>query len=101
MSALMGREVGVNTQINAHTLPQLRELMDIIIDAGCHNWQLAITTAMGNAADHPDMLLQPWQMLDVMPLLAELAVEGGHAGCSCSRRAISAISDRMNRPCAM
>jgi len=54
--------------------------MDIIIDAGATNWQLAITTAMGNAADHPDMLLQPWQMLEVMPLLAELAVEGRKRG---------------------
>ena len=37
-------------------------------------------TAMGNAADHPEMLLQPWQMLEVMPLLAELAVEGRKRG---------------------
>lgn len=75
-----GLEVGVNTQINALTLPQLRELMDVIIEAGCHNWQLAITTAMGNAADHPELLLQPWQMLEVMPLLAELASEGRERG---------------------
>ena len=75
-----GLEVGVNTQINAWTLPELRELMEIVIAAGCHNWQLAITTAMGNAADRPDMLLQPWQMLDVLPLLAELAAEGRERG---------------------
>ncbi len=37
-------------------------------------------TAMGNAADHPELLLQPWQMLEVMPLLAELAVEGRKRG---------------------
>ena len=54
--------------------------MDVIIEAGATNWQLAITTAMGNAADHPEMLLQPWQMLEVMPLLAELAVEGRERG---------------------
>jgi radical SAM protein with 4Fe4S-binding SPASM domain len=54
--------------------------MDIIIDAGATNWQLAIMTAMGNAADHPELLLQPWQMLEVMPLLAELAVEGRKRG---------------------
>lgn len=71
-----GLSVGVNTQINALTLHQLPELMDIIIDAGSHNWQLAITTAMGNAADHPELLLQPWQMMDVLPLLADLARQG-------------------------
>jgi radical SAM protein with 4Fe4S-binding SPASM domain len=75
-----GLSAAVNSQINAYTLPQLRTLMDVIIEAGAINWQLAITTAMGNAADHPDMLLQPWQMLEVMPLLAELAVEGRERG---------------------
>ena len=75
-----GLSAGVNSQINAYTLPQLRELMDVIIEAGATNWQLAITTAMGNAADHPEMLLQPWQMLEVMPLLAELAIEGRERG---------------------
>src|ERR1044072_4484976 len=35
---------------------------------------------MGNAADHPDLLLKPWQMLEVMPLLAELATEGRKRG---------------------
>jgi radical SAM protein with 4Fe4S-binding SPASM domain len=75
-----GIEVGVNTQINRETLNQLPALMDIIINAGAHNWQLAITTAMGNAADHPELLLQPWEMLDVLPLLAKLAVDGRKRG---------------------
>lgn len=75
-----GLSASVNSQINAYTLPELRELMDVIIEAGATNWQLAITTAMGNAADHPEMLLQPWQMLEVMPLLAELAVKGRDRG---------------------
>ena len=75
-----GLSSAVNTTINTRSLPQLRELMDIVIDAGATNWQLAIMTAMGNAADHPELLLQPWQMLEVMPLLAELAVEGRKRG---------------------
>lgn len=75
-----GLQVGVNTQINRETLHQLPELMDIVIDAGANNWQLAITTAMGNAADHPEMLLQPYDMLEVLPLLARLAEEGRERG---------------------
>lgn len=75
-----GLEVGVNTQINALTLPELPALMDVIIEAGANNWQLAITTAMGNAADHPEILLQPWRMLEVLPLLAELAEAGRERG---------------------
>jgi radical SAM protein with 4Fe4S-binding SPASM domain len=58
----------------------LREIMDLIIDAGATNWQLALTVAMGNAADRPELLLQPWQLLELMPLLAELAVEGRRRG---------------------
>ena len=70
----------VNTQINVESLPQLRDIMDLIIDAGATNWQLAITVAMGNAADRPELLLQPWHMLELMPLLAELAEEGRARG---------------------
>lgn len=75
-----GLSTAVNTQINARSLPQLRALMEVVIEAGATNWQLALTTAMGNAADRPDLLLQPWQMLDVMPLLADLAEEGRRHG---------------------
>lgn len=70
----------VNTQINTRSMPQLRELMELVIDAGATNWQLAITVAMGNAADHPDLLLQPFHMLELMPLLAELSLEARERG---------------------
>lgn len=75
-----GMASSVNTQINALSMPQLREIMDLIIEAGATNWQLAITVAMGNAADRPELLLQPWHMLELMPLLAELAEEGRRRG---------------------
>lgn len=75
-----GMASAVNTQINARSMPQLREIMDLIIDAGATNWQLAITVAMGNAADRPELLLQPWQMLELMPLLAELAEDSRRRG---------------------
>jgi radical SAM protein with 4Fe4S-binding SPASM domain len=75
-----GLVTAVNTQINARSLPELRALMEVVIEAGATNWQLAITTAMGNAADCPDLLLQPWQMLELMPLLAELALAGRERG---------------------
>jgi radical SAM protein with 4Fe4S-binding SPASM domain len=75
-----GMVATVNTQINTRSIPQLRELMDIIIEAGATNWQLAITVAMGNAADNPDLLLQPYQMLELMPLLAELSIEARERG---------------------
>jgi Y-X(10)_GDL-associated radical SAM protein len=66
----------VNTQIGAQVIPQLRELMRLFIESGARNWQLQLTVAMGRAADHPELLLQPYEMLELMPLIAELYDEG-------------------------
>jgi len=62
----------VNTQINRHTMMQLPELLDVLIAAKVSNWQLALTVAMGNAADNDDLLLQPYDLLALFPLLASL-----------------------------
>ncbi|WP_404939102.1 GDL motif peptide-associated radical SAM/SPASM maturase [Pseudomonas sp. JDS08PS003] len=78
-----GLKVSVNTQIGAATLPDLpalMELMELIIDAGASHWQIQLTVAMGNAVDHPELLLQPYQLLEVMPLLARLYREGAERG---------------------
>jgi len=71
-----GLPISVNTQITTATVPQLRELMDRIINAGVTSWQVQLTVAMGRAADHPELLLQPYELLKLMPLLAELYQEG-------------------------
>ena len=75
-----GLKVSVNTQIGAATLPDLPALMELIIDAGASHWQIQLTVAMGNAVDHPELLLQPYQLLEVMPLLARLYREGAERG---------------------
>jgi Y-X(10)_GDL-associated radical SAM protein len=70
----------VNTQITSLVIPQLRELMNLFIEAGAKNWQIQLTVAMGRAADNPDLLLQPYELLELMPLLAELFEEGADRG---------------------
>jgi radical SAM protein with 4Fe4S-binding SPASM domain len=70
----------VNTQITSLVIPQLRELMNLFIEAGAKNWQIQLTVAMGRAADHPELLLQPYELLKLMPLLAELYQEGAERG---------------------
>ena len=70
----------VNTQITSLVIPQLRELVDLFIDAGATSWQVQLTVAMGRAADHPELLLQPYELLELMPLLAELYREGADKG---------------------
>jgi Y-X(10)_GDL-associated radical SAM protein len=67
-----GLVASVSTQITTRVLPELRDLLQVIAAAGVAHWQLALTVAMGNAADRPELVLQPYQLLDLMPLLAEL-----------------------------
>jgi Y-X(10)_GDL-associated radical SAM protein len=71
-----GLNTSVNTQIGSSTMAQLPSLMDAIIDVGVTHWQIQITVAMGNAVDHDDLLLQPYRVLELMPLLARLYREG-------------------------
>lgn len=38
-----------------------------------HSWQVQLTVPMGNAADNCEMLLQPYDLLELYPVLATLA----------------------------
>lgn len=71
------RKAGVatscNTQINRLSAPELPLIYADLREAGCRAWQLAMTVPMGRAADRPEILLQPSELLDVFPVLAELA----------------------------
>ncbi len=75
-----GIRSSVNTQIGAEVTPQLREMMNLFIETGAKNWQIQLTVAMGNAADNEALLLQPYQLLELYPLLAELYKEGWNKG---------------------
>ena len=50
--------------------------METLIDAGASHWQIQLTVAMGNAVDNDSLLLQPYQVGELMPLLHRLY----HAG---------------------
>ena len=72
----LGLSTSVNTQITAKVVPKLRDLMGVIIAAGVRYWQVQLTVAMGNAADNDELLIQPYDLLTLMPLLASLHREG-------------------------
>jgi radical SAM protein with 4Fe4S-binding SPASM domain len=72
--------VSVNTQINRWTWRHLPELLELLVERGAHAWQLALTVPMGRAADMPDMLLQPYDLLEVFPVLAGLFPRADAAG---------------------
>lgn len=71
-----GLRTSANTSIGAPTVPHLPEIRDRIVAAGVTHWQLQLVVAMGNAVDHDDILLQPYQLAELMPLLARLHREG-------------------------
>jgi Y-X(10)_GDL-associated radical SAM protein len=76
----LGLSVSANSQIGPETIEQLPEIMDLLIDAGATHWQIQLTVAMGNAVDNDELILQPYQLLELMPLLARLNIEGRRRG---------------------
>jgi radical SAM protein with 4Fe4S-binding SPASM domain len=70
------RDVGmpraVNTQINQWSKDEIEGVFETVAPLGIYGWQTQFTVAMGRAADRPDMLLQPFDLLELMPRLAKL-----------------------------
>ncbi len=75
-----GITVGCNTQVNALSWREMPEVMETIIAAGATHWQVQLTVAMGNAVDHDEMLLQPYQLAELYPMLADLYTKGLERG---------------------
>ncbi len=61
--------LATNTQVNALSAPELPALARLLVDIGSTAWQLQLTVPMGRAADRPAVLLQPYELLQVYPLL--------------------------------
>lgn len=69
-----GMGVTSNTQVNQLTMGHLAETADFLYEAGVRVWRTQITVPMGRAADRPEWILQPWQMLEVMDTLADIKI---------------------------
>jgi radical SAM protein with 4Fe4S-binding SPASM domain len=67
-----GVGVSANTQLNRVNLAELEAMFEAIAAKRIHGWQVQLTVAMGRAADETELLLEPFQMLDLMPRLAAL-----------------------------
>jgi Y-X(10)_GDL-associated radical SAM protein len=76
----LGLRTSVNTQIGAQTMRDLPGLLDVLVDLGVTHWQVQLTVAMGNAADNHEVLLQPHQLAELMPLLLDLYQKGLERG---------------------
>ncbi|HEX6159620.1 MAG TPA: GDL motif peptide-associated radical SAM/SPASM maturase [Thermoanaerobaculia bacterium] len=71
---------GCNTQIHSRTMPHLRGILHEIASRGARGWQIQLTVAMGNAVDNDHLLIQPYELLELMPLLGELYDEARKLG---------------------
>ncbi|MBK6692492.1 MAG: radical SAM protein [Myxococcales bacterium] len=69
-----GMQVAGNTQINRLNMNELPQILALLTDVGAHGWQVQLTVPVGRAADEPEVILQPRDLLTLFPLLAELKV---------------------------
>lgn len=76
----LGMKTSVNTVISTQTIGDLHGLLEEVVAAGATHWQLQLVVAMGNAVDNPDLILQPYQLLELMPLLADLTIAARRRG---------------------
>lgn len=74
-----GLPVYANTQINRWNAGELEAVFDLLVEQGVRAWLMQITTAMGRAGDEQDLLLEPYQVLDVIPRLARLKQRAAEA----------------------
>ena len=75
-----GMVAHANTQINRLNKDELWALGHLLMQKGVRSWQVQLTGAMGRAADRPDWLLQPYELLEIMPLLERLSLKGREQG---------------------
>ncbi|MEM9188806.1 MAG: radical SAM protein [Myxococcota bacterium] len=67
--------LATNTQINRLSMPELVAMCDLLHDIGSKAWQIQLTVPMGRAADRPELLLQPSDLLELFPLLVWMKKE--------------------------
>jgi len=65
----------INSQVNALSMPELFRLAELVVEVGASAWQLQVTVALGRAADRPEMLMQPYQMRELLPMLHRIKTD--------------------------
>ena len=75
-----GLRLGCNTVVHQLDADELEALYEILAAAGVEAWQVQLMAALGRAADRPDLLLQPWQLLDLVPRLVRLKARAHQGG---------------------
>jgi len=71
----VGLVLGANTQVNRLNWNLLREVAKTIRERGVQAWQVQLTGPMGHAADHPEWIIEPYRVVDVIKTLADIQRE--------------------------
>lgn len=69
-----------NMSINRVNLGDVGSVFELLVQKGVRSWQIQITTPMGRAADRPEMILQPYDLIDLMPRLAAVKAKAFKEG---------------------
>jgi radical SAM protein with 4Fe4S-binding SPASM domain len=67
-----GLGVAANTNVNRRNAGDLEALYVVLRDRGVRAWQVQLTAPLGRAADRPAMIVQPWDLLALVPRVAAL-----------------------------
>jgi radical SAM protein with 4Fe4S-binding SPASM domain len=75
-----GVACAANTNLNRLNEGDLEALYAHLRGCGIRAWQVQLTAALGRAADRPAMLLQPYDLLGLLPRIAALKAEAFRDG---------------------
>jgi radical SAM protein with 4Fe4S-binding SPASM domain len=74
-----GREAGLaltaNSQINKLNMDRLPEMKATLAEAGVEAWQVQLTGPLGRAADHPEWIVDPWDIVPIIDTLARIQLD--------------------------
>lgn len=65
-----GVKIGCNTTLNRQNFRELPALAEALSRFPLYGWQLQLMVPMGRAADAGDLWLQPYDLLELVPLIA-------------------------------
>lgn len=67
-----GIPISANTNINRVNRGDVEGLYTFLVELGITSWQVQITVPLGRAADRPTMILQPYDLMTILPQLAAI-----------------------------
>lgn len=70
-----GIKSSVVTTINRRNLSELESLRELLAAHGVSRWQVQFATPSGNMADHRSLLMEPEDLLEVIPRIAKMCTD--------------------------